>query len=180
MSEVQLGSLVVGDQGRDAIHVAVIPATAGRYLTPGTRVGIDSRNLAMPSDSGIGIVDPFLEYGVGEGKRFWLVLMPNTVTGMRHHWSHPFFDDVKPVATPTKEESEAWLREYISQADCPGYDTVIAAATGLGDECSICDEYFHFDGTDAHGEIPLEFWNHIENVTGVKCHLRPQYWSCSC
>lgn len=186
MSDVQLGSLISGEQHRDAIHIAVIPVTASKYLQPGKRVSIDRNGVAMPDDSGIGIVDPFLQYGPDKGEQFWLVLMPNTVTGMRHHWSHPAFD-VVPDA-PTKEESEAWLRKYISKADCPDYDTVIAAATGMridgvdgyGEAYHVCDEYLHFDGRDAHGQIPVEFWDHVENVTGRKCPERPQYWSCSC
>jgi hypothetical protein len=42
------------------------------------------------------------------------------------------------------------------------------------------DEYLHFDGEDAHGEIPDEFWTHLEVVTGERPPYRPKYFSCSC
>jgi hypothetical protein len=43
-------------------------------------------------------------------------------------------------------------------------------------------EYLFFAGRDAHGEIPPEFWDHVEVVTGKKIgpEDRAQYFSCSC
>jgi hypothetical protein len=35
-------------------------------------------------------------------------------------------------------------------------------------------------GRDASGQIPPEFWDHLEIVTGVKQNKRPNYFSCSC
>lgn len=187
MSDIQLGKLVVGDQERDAIHIAVIPVKAGCDLRPGERVDLASNGLAYPQSSGLGIVDPFLECGPDRGDTFWLVLMPNSIVGMRHHWKHPRFDG-EPKPKPTKEESEAWLRNYIAHADCPEYEVVIAAAageyvedvSGYGRAYDCDDEYLFFNGRDAHGDIPLEFWDHVENVTGKKCDVRPHSWSCSC
>lgn len=42
--------------------------------------------------------------------------------------------------------------------------------------------YIHFDGQDAHAEIPDEFWNHMEVVTGMKFEGddRATGFSCSC
>lgn len=42
------------------------------------------------------------------------------------------------------------------------------------------DEYLHFNGRDAHGEIPDEFWTHLEIATGKKPPHKPKYFSCSC
>ena len=42
------------------------------------------------------------------------------------------------------------------------------------------DEYLFFSGSDAHGEIPAEFWMHVENVLGRKFENHPTYFSCSC
>ncbi len=90
-----LGQLIEdGDRRRDAIHIAVIPVKATVTLKPGQHVGlIDDGNqeLVAPCESNIGIVDPFLSKDVEPQQRFWLFLYPNTVTGMRHVWTHPSF-----------------------------------------------------------------------------------------
>jgi hypothetical protein len=102
----RLGELIDdGDRRRDAIHIAVAPVTAALALRPGQHVGLiesGDRELVGPCDFNIGIVDPFLAADVEAGQRFWLYLYPNTVTGMRHAWSHPAFQ-ARPV-TPTEVE----------------------------------------------------------------------------
>ncbi len=91
----RLGELIEdGDRRRDAIHIAVAPVTAAEKLKPGDHVGLveeDSRELVGRCEDCVGIVDPFLKADVEPGQRFWLFLYPNTVTAMRHAWSHPSF-----------------------------------------------------------------------------------------
>jgi hypothetical protein len=40
----------------------------------------------------------------------------------------------------------------------------------------------HFNGIDAHGEIPPEVWPHVEAVIGRRIpeQDRPEYFSCGC
>lgn len=195
MSDIQLGQLPADGQSRDAIHVAVIPVVAGRDLWPGEHVGLTPAGEASTKMHHIGIVDPFLRDQVEKGQRFCLLLYQNSVTGMRHHWSHPTFDELEnpsPKPAPDKVASEKWLRDFIENSDCPSYDVVIAAATGrslpsiddeYGSESYKNDgEYLHFWGRDAHSNIPPEFWDHIEVVTGVKVppEMRAESFSCSC
>ena len=79
--------------GRDAVHVAVIAATAARKLAPGQDVGFIDGERAGTVDQPIGIVDPFLKSTVKTGQRFWLYLYPRTITGLSHKWTHPAFPD---------------------------------------------------------------------------------------
>ena len=92
----QLGSLVDAyERRRDAIHIAVAPVTAMERLNPGQRVrltdGGQQDGVVATDYDAIGIVDPFLLEPVDRGQRFWLFLNPNTITGLRHIWTHPAF-----------------------------------------------------------------------------------------
>ncbi len=181
-----MGTILPDDVGgRDAVHVAVVAVRAEQDLAPGEHVGKDGT-----VDNPLGIVDPFLTHEVKRGQRFWLYLYPRTITGLSHKWTHPAFD----VEADAKKalESERWLREFVRTADCPDYNTLINAAVGdhhkndAGDGgytmSRLEDEYLFFGGSDAHGPIPPEFWDHVENVTGRKIPRegRAKYFSCSC
>src|SRR5262245_61412735 len=92
----QLGQLVPdGELRRDAVHVAIAPVTAGFSLLPGEHVSLrESDGRAVLGGEPVGIVDPFLKTAVQTGQRFWLCLYPNTVTSLRHVWTHPVFEGV--------------------------------------------------------------------------------------
>ena len=85
-----IGQLCGDDARRDAIHFAVAPVEAGMDLRPGDHVGLTDGRASRGAKA-IGIVDPFLKGEVKEGQRFWLFLYPNTITSLRHVWTHPAF-----------------------------------------------------------------------------------------
>jgi len=177
-----LGTIIDEFEKRDAIHLAVEPAIAAHSLRPGEHVGFVEGGVGI-CDAPVGIVDPFLKSEVRKGERFWLVVYPRTITSLRHVWTHPAFEE--EATKQQKKDSEAWLREFCRSADCPGYDVVmeVIAKGNIGDgydHCYLDDEYIHFGGRDAHGDIPSEFWDHVEVVTGKKMTQRPKYFSCSC
>lgn len=181
-----LGTIINDQQKRDAIHLAVYPVIASCPMLPGTDVGLNPTGQAYHADikSCVGIVDPFLHGRVNTGERFWLVIYPRQIKSLRHVWEHPAFPasgetDVVSVSG-NKVASEAWLRDFCNRSNCPGYEAVIAKA--LDNNSSWDKEYLHFDGSDAHGEIPAEFWTHVEIVTGRLFPLdqRASYFSCSC
>lgn len=160
MSDVLLGAVPPANSERDAIHVAVVPMRASELLRPGQRVGVVGPQMAGPSTDVVGIVDPYLVDVVPKDGWFWLALLPNTVTGMRHHWIHPAFE-AKAIRT-AKEESETWLK---AAADRLGvsYVNLISEYSDLENE-----EYIN-NGEHIRNvwyEIQDEFWKHHKIVTG--------------
>lgn len=89
-----IGELCKEDARRDAIHFAVAPVVSRERVRPGQRVGLvdGEATVCVNPDKYIGIIDPFLEREFVEaGERCWLLLYPNTVTSLRHVWTHPAF-----------------------------------------------------------------------------------------
>jgi hypothetical protein len=105
---VSIGRLISRDVGRDAVHVAIAPITAPTDLQPGQHVD-QYGNPEAPGVVSVGIVDPFLRVPVLTGQRFWLFLYPNSVTAIRHEWSHPAFP-----TTSAPEVNQA-IKEYLDQ-----------------------------------------------------------------
>lgn len=108
----ELGKLIEKQEFRDAVHLAVAPVTAGETLHPGQRVGLN-RNMEAVSPNNmdveyVGIVDPFLECGeIYEGQKFWLVIHPYTITGLRHAWTHKAFRPTLNFPVPRKADERA-------------------------------------------------------------------------
>jgi len=185
-----LGTIIDDKAGRDAIHLAVEPVVAATRLYPGQDVGFVNGGVG-PCNNTLGIVDPFLKAPVQPGERFWLVVYPRQITSLRHVWAHPQFPDTIPVVVPasSKEASEKWLREYCKKdSEAPPYETLIALACGQMDDndgeygWSHHGEYLLSRGADAHGNIPPELWDHVQNVIGkeIPDEKRAKYFSCSC
>lgn len=89
-----LGELIGEEKRRDAVHVAIAPATAAEVLQPGQNVGfVEQGNVDLVGavDQCIGIVDPFLTDPVPRNERCWVLLYPNSIAGLRHVWTHPAF-----------------------------------------------------------------------------------------
>lgn len=200
----KLGQIHDTPQGRDAVHVAVAPVVAAQILKPGDHIGLvpgSVDEVMQPNDvvPAIGVVDPFLKGYVAVGQRFFLFLYPQTITGLRHVWSHPAFAEgaapaVAAMVDDAKARSEAWLRNWVRDSDCPSYEALIGAATGKhvpapegygGSEAEIMDYgsgdiYMLIRGSDACGHIPDDVWDHVEMVTGQKVTRRATAFSCSC
>lgn len=91
----KVGQLITnGDKRRDAIHVALAPATANEDLNPGDHIGFaEEKNIELfgKCENPIGIVDPYLKDQVKKGQSFWMFLYPETVTSLRHVWTHPAY-----------------------------------------------------------------------------------------
>ena len=190
-----MGNVLPEDAGgRDAVHVAVFSAIADSRLFPSEEIAIveqGERDTKVRSarhdevDRSVGIVDPFLRGVIEPGTRFWVYLYPRTITALAHRWSHPSFEDTGSVYSPpsTKLASEQWLRDFVARTDCPSYEHVMALAADRADGCDDDpdSDYLLVRGQDAHGEIPPEFWDHIQVMLGRPIRgRRAEYFSCSC
>ena len=177
--KLKVGKIIETEQHRDAIHVAVAPVTAGENLRPGEHISITDGAAYLEGEA-IGVVDPFLRTNVKKGQQFWLFLYPGSIVDMYHHWLHPAFEGPQGAIAPDKAASEAWLQDFISRSDCPDYHMVIGAVINYFNGNLWNEDCIHFDGVDAHGDIPSEFWDHLEVLTGQKFRKRATYFSCSC
>lgn len=146
--------------------------------------------------------------GVRQGQRFWLVVYPRQIHSLRHVWTHPAFPDAPelsdlkaPVVTApdgtinvgeteytrNMAESERWLRDWCGDADRPDYQMLIDGLAGeveysaRGNVRGLTHdgEFLTTHGFSTSGEIPDEFWDHIEVVTGKKFE-RATHFNCSC
>lgn len=184
-----LGTFPIPDNsGRDAIHLAVEPIVAGVRLRPGERVKIEAGFAVPASHDATGIVDPFLDGLVQSGQRFWFVVLPRTITSLRHVWSHPAFPeeasyhaDADEHYVTDKAASEAWMRkwavkhvgdDYYGDGRVSDHDAY-AFALKAGENNHI-GPY-----ESARDHIDSEWWGHWETITGKRGD-RETYFSCSC
>jgi hypothetical protein len=98
----KVGQLIGPDEKRDCIHVAIAPVIATCILKPGQLIGWDDvmddrEHVTSLTTEPIGIVDPFLRDGVRTGDRFYMFLLPGTITSLRHMWTHPAFAPTKAI-----------------------------------------------------------------------------------
>lgn len=182
-SQFLIGKLIDGRGDPDAIHIATMPVTAAETLKPGQHIGFAAGGYmvtATPPEPYvlIGIVDPFLAEDVTKGQRFFMFLYPNTITGLRHVWTHPAVSkDGMGVGTA----SERWLRDFANEVDADYHEMMQVAASHCDTKERWGGDYL-IDGGKWEGQTtPVEFWEHFHNVTGKKPKNGPHgIFSCSC
>ncbi len=185
---------------RDAIHIAIAPVRATMKLHPGQGIGFVADNK---TDVGlvthpIGIVDPFIQSPIYPGDVFYMFLYPNTITSLRHDWTHPAFAD------KTRDGSEP-TRDYVDQArdeaavreprwNAAAYQTLQAFADEAGMDVETLVDHatayqltggdhhyaFGFDTPDCFWDRQAEFWEAWEAYTGRKVTVDGQPFSCAC
>lgn len=201
-ADLNLGSLIAPSNTeavRDAIHVAIAPVYAAERIAPGAHIQLDKKTGMAKNYGGgksvgaVGIADPFLQQYIMPGERFWLFLYPNTVTSLRHHWSHPVFDKLDQLASEKKVEEKkmeelaaAPSKQAIAIAQIQsiadgldiGYDSLMEAAESYLN----CGEYLCDGGRYEGTYLPDAFWDHYEVVTGKKVDSndRGSFFSCAC
>lgn len=182
-----VGKVIAGDAHRDAIHVAIAPAVAKVLLWPGQ--GVD-KNGGCDGDE-VGIVDPFLKTSVKPGQKFYIFIAPNTVTSLRHEWTHPMFD---PTTPSEMAEAMAWVKAY-AEEHCPYWSNPDPDFVRRGIMRADVDAYtefmrrvregdIFFYGNDLHGisELPEPdlLFKHLSTILGRPVSAEGFTYSCSC
>ena len=179
-----LGSIIEDKQSRDAIHMAVAPVIADTKLFPGQPIGFVAaeKNTVGQTSRSIGIVDPFLEGAVFPGQTFWMLIYPNTITGLRHEWTHPAFDGAEE-AKQDDVDSRQWLKDFAEKAGL-AYSKLLAIIQEYVEEDEVWVEQGSQRAQNAFEDVAKdEFWKHIKNVTGMKRPESPDWhmpFSCTC
>lgn len=179
----RLGELIDPGARRDAVHIAIAPCIAAEELRPGQRVGFvrsgDTETVG-PNGTPLGIVDPYLPAEVSKGSRFYVFLYPNTVTSLRHEWSHPAFCAAPVTSMADLAFSQKWLEVYAAKMNC--YDTPARAYERLIEGLRKGDMHSH--GSSLGGLYDLddaeELREHGERVLGIKIDWGRFEFSCSC
>lgn len=189
---VNLGETPKDNDIRDALHIAVISGLAGEKLKAGQNIKLqDGVWISCNVSVSTAVVDPYIKKPLIRGDLFWACLLPNTVTDVRHVWTHPDFPVKVEIQIDgreyTPEQSQEWLEDFCDRTYGIDYDTIISAVTqdrsydhNTGCGWSVGGEYFTIYGSDAGGEIPRELWDHVKNVTGKDPIYRPTRFTCSC
>lgn len=165
---LEIGKLITKPEGRDAIHIAIAPVIAKRTLKPGQRVGLVNGTTTIvtsASDNFIGIVDPFLERNVEKGEHFWLFLYPNTVTSLKHEWTHPAFEGAQQgenLIEKQRQDSKEWLTDFAGQLEMSYTELMEAAENYVKTGNYYC---LNFDTPDICYEKASEMWKHIAIAT---------------
>lgn len=187
--EPKIGALLKNKHAeRDAIHIAVAPVTATEELRPGQHIGfvIDGNtNLVGGNpETFIGIVDPYLDQVIREGDAFWMMLYPQSITSLRHNWSHPAFGASQEPDDMTRAEHR--LREAADDMGLSYRDVMHASKRWL----ETGETWVQYGGESAQdymydNEKRKQFWADYEIVMGGKLPSDfdiedAQPYSCSC
>lgn len=168
---------------RDAIHVAVVPIAPPVTVYPGQAVDPTGDPAGTPR---VGIVDPFLAGPVYPGQRCFLFLRPNTITGLRHEWTHPAFDPsgvVEIARPPVDAQTAAQVRlKAIAEELDIGYGQMMRAAQRWLEYGDYEVQQGQESWRDDFPALAAEFWHCFELVRGVSVpeDKRESFFSCSC
>lgn len=183
-AQFNIGKIIDETARRDAVHFALAPVIAAVRLSPGQHIGFVGKDTVGPCIKPLGIVDPFLPNPVEQGERFWMFLYPNSITSLRHAWTHDAFSEEEEVPQENwlsqvdmrDPVSAMWLEAFAKEADISYDELMEAAKDNVEFDSYLCD-----GGKWEGFRTPKEFWYHYEVVTGetVDDH-DANFFSCSC
>lgn len=176
-----VGELISAGAERDAIHIAVAPVVATAFIDPGAHIGFTGENTLEVGPCevamSVGIVDPFLTKPVRPGDRFWMFLHPNTITSLRHNWTHPAFGGSPPEEETQRKLSQEWMRNFANNYGVSYPDMLEAGKSWVN------GGHYYCDGGTFEGEtVPDEYWVHFQIITNttVDNDKKQSFFTCSC
>lgn len=180
---------------RDAIHIAVLPVTSKETIYGGMwlRFAFESTTQVLQADdespSIMGIADPFIKGPIGAGQRFYMFVLPNTITSLRHDWTHPRMA-IMEAPTPSDQAiiskvtdrllfgaEKRLLQECAFDLDI-SYDDLVTAAQNYVEHGDYLSDGGKFEGAS----LPDGFWEAFERITRTQVPMEKQgnFFSCSC
>jgi hypothetical protein len=145
---------------RDAVHIAVVPIVASERIGAGCPVGLsptgEAVNYFRYPTKAVGVADPYLLKDVQKGERFYLFLKPNTITALRHEWTHPAFDLSTPAPNTQSLPSAAARRRAATRAAAPA---PLAMQQKIHPTAHAVAEMLT---TSAHKQLLMDFANQID------------------
>lgn len=184
----KVGKLLTGNEARDAIHFALAPVTAAVTLVPGRHVGY-ANGMAVTDEPHIGIVDPFLPYAVEPGQKFWLFLYPETITSLRHAWTHPAFAAAAPpevagdvqelVRTQKVQASKDWIKDYANHSIYPYLRNEDEAYTTLLEDLKNNRIRSYGVSNNSRNDYDDDLWMHLA-IIGIIVNPNELSYFCSC
>jgi hypothetical protein len=184
----KLGTVRAKDEGRDAIHLAVVTLQAlERFVVPPIgNLWVDHLGKPAPTPaSAVGIIDPFLPRGtlIEKGEWFFVYLKPGSISGLRHVWSHEAFPEgQKDALKEAKEKAERRVRDWCRETDTYGldYQTCIELFEEGESGSFRLDGIAIYSSDEATGEIPSSILDDIELIIGKPLASRPEFFRCAC
>ncbi len=196
-NEAKLGTIPKGNEGRDAVHVAIVPAQAEEKLESGEPIRINAKGRAERCNvcDAVGVVDPFRpadQRTVLHGEWFWLCLYPKTISGLRHVWDHPCFPkaeaspEMKLADLPSTSvaASQKWIADYVrkhcdywSSEPDGGYSEFVRYVRD--------NRWIYYYGSDCHSLADVddadELFRHLSVVLGMRIDAAYfEAFTCSC
>lgn len=184
-SSPKLGQLITKHVGRDAIHIAIAPVQCGdeEGLEPAQRIKIDRNSKQAVSAEDwefTAIVDPWLIDGPRYGQWFWALLNPNTITALRHYWTHPDFPDLRN--NEEKQNALEWMIQFAQDLGVNSHGRTLSVDELLSgaDQWLADGEYTRWGYDDTY--ITDEFWVNYEIIRGIIVDPgnRQDFFECDC
>lgn len=138
---------------KDAVHVAIISVRAARRIELGQKCSLNKYGEAEPDGKGIGVADPFRRQEIYTGDYFILLINPDVVDNVTHHWEHPSL----AISQPTREVVyNRTLSEYAKQYKLTYKELMDAAEKVVNKDTSV--PYTGELTEEEFDEVYLEKW----------------------